>query len=93
MRARICTGAEWEGQVQNSLAHFKQAISETRTGLNEDSVLVWIWHISDRDPKNQIELRHQAILTPTNSLMLTIHILKGQFTQKFKFCHHLFSLK
>ncbi len=55
MRARICTGAEWEGQVQNSLAHFKQAVSETRTGLNEDSVLVWIWHISDRDPKNQIE--------------------------------------
>ncbi len=29
MRARICAGAEWEGQVQNSLAHFKQAVSFT----------------------------------------------------------------
>ncbi len=28
-RARICTGAEWEGQVQNSLAHFTQAVSFT----------------------------------------------------------------
>ncbi len=30
-RARICTGAEWEGQVQNSLALFKQAVSFTFT--------------------------------------------------------------